>query len=286
MPELPEVETLRRELDKKLQGKKIAQVEVFWAGAIKPATAKKFKKIVTGRKILEVNRRAKILLVSLNDNSKLAIHLKMTGQLVFTPKVGRLIVGGHPTDKLEMPGKHTRLVFHFTDQSKLYFNDLRKFGWVKILDEELKKYIDTELGIEPLSAKCTMVHFKKIFKKYPNRTVKQILLDQKLIAGIGNIYADETCFLAGILPWRKAKTLTEREIKKIKAKIIAVLNKSLRYGGTSARDYVRSDGIPGGFAPHLTVYGRAGLSCKTCGTLIQKTKHVGRGTHFCPKCQR
>jgi formamidopyrimidine-DNA glycosylase len=210
----------------------------------------------------------------------------MTGQLIFVPSSGRIISGGHPTHDVQTPGRHTRLIFSFTGGAKLYFNDLRKFGWVRIMDEKLKRYIDLELGLEPLSKTFTMVKVLEIFERYPNRTVKQILLDQKLIAGLGNIYADESAFLSGILPIRKAKTLTEKEMTDLHKNIIAVLKHSINKKGTSSKNYLRSNGQKGGFVPHLMVYDRKSEPCKRCGTPILKTRHAGRGTHFCPTCQK
>jgi formamidopyrimidine-DNA glycosylase len=286
MPELPEVETIKRELDKILRGKIISGVEILWPKTISPTTTINFTQIITDKRIISLERRAKMLIIHLNNNVSLIIHLKMTGQLIFVPKSGKIISGGHPTNDIQTPGRHTRLIFHFKDKSNLYFNDLRKFGWVKILDEKLKKYINTEVGIEPLSSKYTMVHFRQMLKKYPNRTVKQILLDQHLIAGIGNIYADESAFLSKILPMRKIKTLSEKEINYLHKNIIAVLKLSIQKKGTSSKNYVRSNGQKGGFVPFLMVYGRKGETCKCCGTKIVKTKHAGRGTHYCPECQK
>jgi len=293
MPELPEVETIKRELAKVLQDKIISGVEILWPKTVSPVTEIKFKEIITGRKIIGLERRAKMLFVHLNNKISLVIHLKMTGQLIFAPhqkskqlKPSKIISGGHPTHDIQTPGRHTRLIFSFKDGAKLYFNDLRKFGWVRILDEKLRKYIDTEIGPEPLSPKFTMVYFKKVFGKYPNQTVKQILLDQKLIAGIGNIYADESAFLAKVLPMRKVNTLTEKEIANLHKSIVSVLKLSIQKKGTSSRNYLRSNGQKGGFVPYLNVYGREGEKCKRCDTLILKIKHAGRGTHYCPGCQR
>lgn len=286
MPELPEVETIKRELEKALPGRVISSVEVLWNKTVKPTAVINFKKIIQGRKILSLERRAKMLFIHLDKDISLAIHLKMTGQLIFVPRSGKIISGGHPTADLQIPGRHTRLVLGFKDQSKLYFNDLRKFGWVRIMDEKLKKYIETEIGVEPLSSRFTMVNLEKIFNEYPNRTVKQILLDQKLIAGLGNIYTDESAFLSDILPMRKAKTLTEKEIADLHKNIIAVLKHSISKKGTSSKNYLRSNGQKGGFVPHLMVYDRKGEPCKRCGTPIQKTRHAGRGTHYCPTCQK
>lgn len=293
MPELPEVETIKRELSKVLKGKTILGVDILWWKTVTPTSVDNFSKIIIGKKVLSLERRAKMLLIHLDSQISLIIHLKMTGQLIFVPhqksgsaKAGKIISGGHPTNDVQTPGRHTRLIFAFKDESKLYFNDLRKFGWIKILDEKLKKYIDTEIGIEPLSKNFTMVKFNMILKRYPNRTVKQILLDQKLIAGIGNIYADESAYLAGILPMRKVKTLKKKELTDLHKNIIAVLKLSIQKKGTSSRNYLRSNGQKGGFVPFLMVYGRKGEKCKKCGAIIKKIKHAGRGTHFCPVCQK
>lgn len=286
MPELPEVETIKRELQKSLKNKVISDVKILWAKTVFPTTANKFSEIIVGKKILGLERRAKMILIHLNEKLDLVIHLKMTGQLIFVPDHGKIILGGHPTPEIQAPGQHTRLIFTFADGSHLYFNDLRKFGWVKVLDEKLKKYLESEVGVEPLSRTFTIVKIKEIIKRYPNRTVKQILLDQKLIAGIGNIYADESAHLSHILPMRKAKTLTEAEIKSLHKNIIAVLKLSVQKKGTSAKNYRRSNGEPGGFVPFLKVYGRENEKCKACGTQIRKTRHAGRGTHYCPTCQK
>jgi formamidopyrimidine-DNA glycosylase len=295
MPELPEVETIKRELEKTLKNKVISDVEILWGKTVSPTSVINFKEIITGKKILGLERRAKMLLIHLDKarptgpsgrDISLAIHLKMTGQLIFVPKSGKMILGGHPTHSTQTPGRHTRLIFSLKSGDKLYFNDLRKFGWVRILDEKLKKYINSEVGIEPLSRNFIKVKLEEVFNKYPNRTVKQILLNQKLIAGIGNIYADESAFLSHVLPMRKAKTLKEKEITDLHKNIIAVLKLSISKKGTSSKNYLRSNGEKGGFVPYLNVYGRKGEPCKICSTPIVKIKHAGRGTHYCPTCQR
>lgn len=286
MPELPEVETLKRELEKGLVGQVINHIQILWPKTVQPETKTSFSKIITDKKIVKLERRAKILLIHLDKESSLAVHLKMTGQLILVPKAGKIILGGHPTTDIQTPGPHTRVIFTFQGGDKLYFNDLRKFGWIKILDEKLKKYINHELGLEPLSKTFTMVKWKNILKKYPRRTIKQTLLDQKLIAGIGNIYADEAVHLSYVLPVRKIQTLTEKEIKNLHKNIVAVLKLSIQKKGTSSKNYVRSDGSRGGFMPYLMVYGRNDQACKSCGTKIVKIKHAGRGTHYCPKCQK
>jgi formamidopyrimidine-DNA glycosylase len=238
-----------------------------------------------------------MLFLDLEGKKALAVHLKMTGQLIFAPYQGLslgaskgkfLVGGGHPDDQMseKQPSKYTRLIFEFTDKSKLYFNDLRKFGWVKLVNDEEMGTLVSKVGPEPLSLAFTPKLLAEIFNKYKNRTIKQILLDQTLIAGIGNIYADEACFLSKLLPTRKSNTLRPSQIKDLRDNIVKVLKLSIQKKGTSSRNYRRSDGSLGGFVPHLKVYGRAGQPCKVCKKPIQKNRHAGRGTHFCAHCQK
>jgi formamidopyrimidine-DNA glycosylase len=283
MPELPEVETLKRELNKVLPGLKIKDTQVLWAKTVSPLSPSVFLKQIKGKKIKEIRRRAKMLFIDLEGDLALAVHLKMTGQLIYKD-----IAGGHPDDQMaeKQPSKYTRLIFEFTDKSNLYFNDLRKFGWVKLVDDKQMDKLVENVGPEPLSSIFTPQVLIDIFKKYPNRTIKQILLDQTLIAGIGNIYADEACFLSKLLPTRKSSTLKPAQVKDLRDNIIKVLKLSIQKKGTSSRNYRRSDGSMGGFVPHLNVYGRKGESCKICAQPIEKIRHVGRGTHFCKHCQK
>ncbi len=286
MPELPEVETIKRELEKVLINKSIKNIEVLWPKTVYPTTPNQFKKILIGKKITNLGRRAKMILIDLSGKQSLVVHLKMTGQLIYVPKNGKLISGGHPTADVQIPGKHTRLIFDLTDGSTLYFNDLRKFGWVRIQDEKLKDHIAKNYGPEPLQKYFTLKKFEEILKRFPNRTIKQVLLDQTLIAGIGNIYADEACFLSDVMPNRPIKKLTKLETAQLHKNIIGVLKLSISKKGTSSKNYRRSNGEVGGFMPYLNVYGRAKQKCKKCDTLISKIKHAGRGTHFCKVCQK
>jgi formamidopyrimidine-DNA glycosylase len=299
MPELPEVETIKRELAKVLagpasakasarQGLKIKSATVLWNKTVAPLSAEEFIRQTRGKQISSLNRQAKILIINFSDSTALAVHLKMTGQLIFVPKIGPKLTGGHPDNQMaeKQPSKYTRLFFEFTNGSHLYFNDLRKFGWVRLVDDSGLKDLTKHIGIEPLSKIFTDQALIDIFKHYPNRTVKQILLDQTLIAGLGNIYCDEACFLAKILPTRKSHALKNTEIKKLKEAIVSVLKLSIQKKGTSSRNYLRSNGQPGGFVPHLNVYGRESEACKICGQRVKKIKHAGRGTHFCEHCQK
>ena len=288
MPELPEVETLKRELSKVLPGRQIKKTEILWWKTVSPLSPEEFAEQTIGKKIAGVNRRAKMLFIDLADSTALAIHLKMTGQLIFEPPKGRAVGGGHPDQALNKkhPTKHTRLIFTFKDGSKLFFNDLRKFGWVRLMNDSQIKKLTAPIGLEPLSKIFTDQALLGIFHRYPNRTIKQTLLDQSLVAGLGNIYVDEACFGARLLPTRRNKNLKPTEIKKLRQTIIAVLKLSLRHKGTSSKNYRRSDGSLGGFVPFLKVYGRQHEPCKTCGQPIHKITHAGRGTHFCPSCQK
>jgi formamidopyrimidine-DNA glycosylase len=277
MPELPEVETLKRELARVLVGKKLKD---------------------TGQKITGVERRAKVLMWHLSGGATILIHLKMTGQLVYIPAstpaspnrgerqggplAGKQIIGGHPED----PTRHTRHIFYFSDGSRLLFNDLRKFGWIKTVPKTELPSIFKNTGPEPLEREFTLAKFKERLLSSPKRNLKALLLDQTVIAGLGNIYVDESCFRAGVKPTRVVGSLNEGEVAKLYQAIRAVLKLAIQKKGTSARNYVRSSGQPGGFVPYLNVYGRQGEKCKKCSTSIEKIKLAGRGTHFCPICQK
>ena len=282
MPELPEVETLKRELSRVLIGKKFNKVEILNKKSVAPLSPNTFSKNLIHQKIKSVDRRAKMLIIDLEGPLSLAVHLKMTGQLIYAAKNKKIIAGGHP----ENPEKYTRIIFTFTTGEKLRFNDLRKFGWVRLIDDVGVTALTGAVGVEPLSKDFSAAKLAEIIKKYPKRSIKKILLDQNLIAGIGNIYADEACFLSSLLPTRPAAKIKPAEIVKLRNALVSVLKLSISKKGTSSKNYVRSDGSRGGFVPHLKVYGRTGEPCKTCGTRIKKIKHAGRGTHFCPHCQK
>ncbi|MFA5736650.1 MAG: bifunctional DNA-formamidopyrimidine glycosylase/DNA-(apurinic or apyrimidinic site) lyase [Candidatus Paceibacterota bacterium] len=288
MPELPEVETLKRELAKALPGRQIKSVEVLWWKTVSPLSPEEFAKQMAGKKIVDISRRAKMLFINFADTTALAVHLKMTGQLIFEPKKGRAIGGGHPDQALaeKQPTKHTRLIFEFKDDSKLYFNDLRKFGWVRLVTDQQMKQLIKPYGLEPLSKIFTDQALTDIFKHHPKRSIKKILLDQSLIAGLGNIYVDESCFQARLLPTKQALNLKPADLKRLRLAIIRILKFSIHHKGTSSKNYRRSNGSPGGFVPHLKVYGRENKPCKICGHPIQKITHASRGTHFCQHCQK
>lgn len=288
MPELPEVETLRRDLARVITGKTITSVIVKWPKIVQPLSIASFSAGVRNEKILSISRRAKVLIVTLSRGKYLIIHLKMTGQLIFQPKRGNIVFGGHPqkggTDQL--PNGYTRVIISFRDGSKLFFNDLRKFGWMRLVDEKHISDFSGQLGVEPLSKDFTLKEFQRVVKKYPNRKIKQLLTDQTLISGIGNIYADESCFYAKIIPTRRIGSLTVKEVALLHRYIPYVLKLSISKKGTSFSDYVQLDGKEGRMVKWLRVYNKTGQACSVCKTPIKKIQLNGRGTHFCPHCQR
>ncbi len=283
MPELPEVETIKKSLQKSIAGKKITGIEILLAKQFQGK-----KEDVVGEKITSIDRRGKILKISLSNGKSLLIHFKLSGQLVWAPKVGDGFTLGHPIPFAgdELPAKTTHVIFNI-DGGRLFFNDLRQFGWIKVVDEAgLEKEIG-KLGIEPFDKEFTVDYLKKIFSKTA-RPVKIVLMEQEKIAGIGNIYANDALFEAGIMPTRPAKSLKDEEIEKLRKAIIKVLEDGLKYGGSSAADeaYIKPSGERGEYQKHFRVYQRNGQKCSRCGGTIKRINLGGRGTFFCPDCQK
>jgi len=284
MPELPEVETIVRDLNSQLKNKKIIAIEsrdkkVFGLAARPSRRA-------LNKPIKAVRRRGKMIIIDLGVNY-LLFHLKMTGQLVFKSK-SAIIAGGHPLvgQGGKLPNKFTRVIFKFNQGGKLYFNDLRRFGWVRLVDKKGYSALTAHLGVEPLSRGFSPEFFKKFLSRKPNTTVKQALLDQRYLAGIGNIYADESLFAARLKPFRRVKTLKPAEINRLRLAITRILKSAIKHRGTSFSDYVDAQGEAGNFVKYLKVYGRAGEKCKSCGGSVKKIKLGGRGTHWCSSCQK
>lgn len=287
MPELPEVETVVRGLKKHIIGQAIKDVEVLNKKSFKGTKPK-------GLKIKSIIRRGKGIVIELSKDKTLLIHLKMTGQLIWIPtplrRKGygglRRLNLGHPTDDFnrEMPSSHTRVIFKLP-KGTLYFNDQRLFGWVKVLPtKELKNdpFIK-KLGPEALN--ISTAHLLSRCQKRPQSSIKALLLDQSVITGLGNIYSDEVLFEAGIRPTRKGKTITKHDIEKLIKAIKKVLEKGIKYSGTSIVNYKTPEGSPGRMQNYLKVYSRGGLPCRRCKTSITKTRLAGRGTHYCRICQ-
>lgn len=284
MPELPEVETIKRQLNNVIVGKKIKSVEILEPRLVKSGP-KSFKKAVTGAIIKAVRRRAKLLIVDLSGGYSLLIHLKMTGQLIYDRGTTRNSTQNYAES---IKSKHTHVIYTFGDGSRLLHNDLRKFGFVKLVEtKEVLKYLEKEgYGPEPLENNFTLKIFKALLAKQSRKKIKPTLMEQTFIAGIGNIYADEICFYAGVRPTRIISILKEKEIKKLFDGIKKILAEAIKYRGSSVDQYVDAKGKIGAFVPRLKVYGREGEKCSKCGAIIQRIKINGRSAHFCPKCQK
>jgi formamidopyrimidine-DNA glycosylase len=281
MPELPEVETLKRRLQEILPGKIIT--------AIKVLHDKSFggnPKQLQNQKILDVTRKAKIIRIHLPNNLNILTHLKMTGQLIFTDN-GNRVGGGHPTADWvkNLPSKHTRLIYDFTDGSKLYFNDQRIFGWMKLMSDgevelEFSKY-GPDINEDALTASYLQ-------EKFSNRRIpiKQAIMMNPIMAGLGNIYACDALNIAQISPFRPAKSLAAQELKRLVKASKQVIREGLEYGGaTYDGKYVHIDGMSGSYQDIMRVYGREGKDCNQCKGLIIKNKIGGRGTYYCQNCQ-
>lgn len=270
MPELPEVETIRRDLNKKILRKKIKDVQTAQTTVIKNPVDF-FVSTLRGNEFVFLDRIGKLLIFHLKSGEYLLIHLKMTGKLVY----------GKKTKK--KPHIHATLTFF--DNSTLRFEDARKFGYLKLADAfELEK-VKRKFGIEPLTAGFVLSKFEKIFT-VRSASVKAVLLNQACIAGIGNIYADEICFAAGIHPGRSAKKLSTHEIKKLFFSCNEIIKNAIAKRGTTFYSYVDGAGRPGKYYSFLKVYHRAGKPCMVCATPIKKIRVAGRGTHFCSHCQK
>ncbi len=293
MPELPEVETVRRDLSKYLLGARFTTVKIIDFKNVAPA-ASFLTKFLSGKTITGFRRRGKLLIVDLDIPDKhLLFHLKMTGQLIFVHD-NTTLAGGHSLSDSsfaasvggQLPNKFTRARFSFADHGELFFNDLRKFGYIKLVSgEELNKILLNNYGPEPLAKEFTATWLKQIFAKR-TAPVKAVILNQKLIAGLGNIYADEALFIAGINPLRPAKSLNNSEINLLQTAITEVIKKAIKARGTTFRNFVDSRGQKGNFVSSLQVYGRQGQACYLCKRPLQKMKVAGRGTHYCQYCQK
>jgi len=308
MPELPEVQTVVSELNRKLKNKKIKRVVVNTSKVISigPATVSNirsvgqdkvdiFVKMLTGRKFVSVRRRAKLLIFDLDGPLSLLVHLKMTGQFIFEDKKLRQqtkgtyrIINKLTAPLVQLPSKYTHVVFYFIDGSTLYFNDVRQFGYLKVVrDHEVEHVKELNgYGPEPLSKSFTLEKLTTAVKRRSRSPIKLVLMDPTIVAGIGNIYSDEILFHAKIRPARLAGTIKAKELAQIFKYIPIVLRQAIKYKGSSVGDFVRTDGQWGSMGKHHYVYGRAKQACKVCGTMIQSVKSGGRTSCFWPKEQK
>lgn len=287
MPELPEVETVRRGLTDLIVGKTIKSEEHDTVKGF-PNTAADVAAFLVNAKIIAIHRRAKVLMIELNNQYSLLVHLKMTGQLVYVDPITRF-GAGHPNDSLvnALPDRSTRVSIHFTDGSTLFFNDQRKFGWVRLLPtaEISNLPFMQKVGPEPLESDFTATAFAERFKRRARSPIKAAILDQSVVAGVGNIYADESLWGAKIHPQRLTGTITPSEFEELYTDLRAVMNLSIEKGGSSNKNYVNAEGKKGSYMDFARVFRREGLPCPRCGTTIEKLRVAGRGTHICPHCQ-
>jgi formamidopyrimidine-DNA glycosylase len=289
MPELPEVETIRRGLNPKIVGQTITEVEVRLPKIVR-GSSEDLQSALINQHFSAIDRRGKLLILWLEDKEHaLLIHLKMTGQLIYRHG-SEQIAGGHPWPEFggELPNKYSHVIFHFVDGGVLFFNDLRQFGYLQLVDKEDVAKIISQYGLEPGLSEFTPEAFLSKLEKRRGK-LKAVLLDQKIFSGLGNIYVDESCFWAEVLPTRAVETLTHNERLRLHAAIVEVISKAIEHSGTTVHDFVDADGKRGNYSDLLMVYGRGGESCLRCGStrggVISKTKFAGRGTHFCPMCQ-
>lgn len=287
MPELPEVETVRRGLSKLIVGQIITRVTVLNQKSMQATTDDIDDKII-GHKVMAVRRRAKMLMIDLDDGWTLLAHLKMTGQMVYRGDADW--GGGHPNDSFlaQLPDRSTRIEFDLDNDNKLFFNDQRKFGWIKLIQTKAIAELPLmqKLGPEPLVGEPTDEFITRIRhrKKSP---IKAAILDQTVLAGVGNIYADESLWLAHIHPQTHVENLDDDDLRRLLQAIQQVMTESLAAGGSTARNYVKADGSRGDYLDKFAaVYKRDGQPCKRCGTEIIKLRVAGRGTHICPNCQQ
>lgn len=287
MPELPEVETVRRGLHELIIGREVAAVSFDTPKGF-PNAPSDVDEFLKGAKVLSVRRRAKVLLIDLSSEYTLVIHLKMTGQLVFRSKEA-VFGAGHPNDSLigELPDRSTRVTLSFRDGSQLYFNDQRKFGWMKLMPTIEVPNIDfmKKVGPEPLEADFTADEFRERFVRRARSLIKAALLDQTVVAGVGNIYADESLWGAKIHPKRLVASITPKEFESLYHELRDVMNLAIEKGGSTDKNYVNAEGKRGSYMDFARVFRREGQACPRCQTTIIKFKAAGRGTHICPHCQ-
>jgi formamidopyrimidine-DNA glycosylase len=287
VPELPEVETVRIGLSKLLPGHTVISATSDWAKSFPNAQAD-VDRFLVGAQITDVRRRAKVLMIDLDTDYTLVIHLKMTGQLVYV-KPNERFGAGHPSDSLigKLPDKSTRVTLEL-DNANLYFNDQRKFGWMRLLPTIEVPEIDffKKVGPEPLADDFTLAVFKDRLKRRSNSAIKAVLLDQTVLAGVGNIYADESLYAAKLHPLTKVADIPTAKLKSLYEGLLAVLRLAIEKGGSSDRNYVNAEGKKGSYISFAKVFRKEGQPCPRCGTEIIKIRAAGRGTHLCPHCQK
>lgn len=266
MPELPEVETLKAELQEAIVGKRITEVCVHHPLVIRQPSRQQFKAGIEGASITKVLRRAKVLILGLSNGRSLVIHLKMTGQLIYPGT-----------------GKEARVSFSFSDGTTLDFRDRRLFAELRLLDDWRSLKFIQDLGPEPFD--ISPAEFKVMLGRKKTK-IKPLLLDQTFVSGVGNLYAAEALFRARVHPERQAASLSDREKELLLAELNKTLREAIAHKGSSIDQYLQLSGTPGGYVRYHKVYGREGKPCLVCKTPIRRIALGGRGTYFCPRCQR
>ena len=287
MPELPEVETVRLQLKHKILNKKITGIEIFKDKSVD--NDEEFEEKLVGKKIIDIDRIGKLMIFSFTNEKDLFMlaHLKMTGQFFYIDD-DEIMAGGHEVPAIldeEFPQRHTRVAFYFTDKSALYFNDMRIFGYLKLTNAEGVTKARARFGPEPIAQDfdCDWFYEKLRKRKTP---IKAALLDQKFVAGLGNIYVDEALWMAKIKPMRISSSIKKAETAALCAAAGDVMKASIKVGGTTFQHFKDTGGETGNFKDYLKVFGQQGKPCPRCKTIIEKTRCAGRGTHYCPGCQK
>lgn len=306
MPELPEVENLRIGLSRVILGQKILRVEVkkpklvSGKGTLRKASknkVKEFVKEIKGEKFIKIERRAKNLIFKLSHDKIILVHLKMSGQFVYKPKSGsNKVSGGHPIEisETKLPNKHSHIIFTL-EKGTLYYNDTRMFGYLLYHKDKQTFEIEnhfSSLGAEPLTGDFTVRYFKEKLKEKKGHAkgraskIKAILLDQKIVTGVGNIYADESLFESGIRPDRDPASLSPVEVARLHKAIVRILSRAVKVGGSSVATYRLLDDSRGNYAREHKVYGKSGKPCVNCKKPLEKTTIQTRTTIFCSRCQK
>ena len=301
MPELPEVQTVVSDLNEKIKGDTIADFSSVWPKAIKGMSLAKFKKEVIGRKILGARRIGKNIFIDLSGGKTLYIHLKMTGHLLIKSKIQISNAKSNPKSKISKSGKdyfedkvnqyirHSWILKDKSGKQKVMdFSDMRKFAKIVLVDtdkvEELPEI--KKLGIDAMDRKFTLKKFEELLEKRKNKKLSLVLMEQELIAGIGNIYRSEILYDAGVSPDRLIRDIDKEELEKAYEATIRILKKAIKMRGTSDSDYRDTSGAPGNFQKALKVYGRTGKKCLSCDTIVERKTIGQRSVFFCPVCQR
>jgi len=283
MPELPEVETIRRGLQRKIKNKQIKEIVVNVDKILKKPYLGEFITKLKGKKVKKVDRRGKYIIINLDSKEKLIIHLGMTGLLIYPYNENSKEI-----EEGEIKAKHNHLIFTFTDDTQLVFNDVRRFGKIFLVSNLDEVESITKLGVEPLDNYFTEEVFIQILSKKKKSKIKPFLMDQKFITGLGNIYANEVLYRSNIHPLRLIFSLNKEEIKSLHQQIKLVLSEAIELRGSTVADeaYRDSDGKKGEFVKKLQVYGRKGEPCIKCGSPIEVIRINGRSSFICPQCQK